>query len=416
MRILLVNKYFYLKGGSEKHFFDLIKLLEDHGHEVITFSTHDERNLPSKYSKFFVPTPKFTTPKGLSESFFSMVVSRTLRSLIQLTSPDIIHIHNISRHLSASVIDVANHENIPLVQTLHDYQLVCPNYKLFNGKKELCTSCFGNKFSNAIRYSCVDNSKIKSAIAALELFMNKGLYRNKVSRFIAPSKFVRTMITQGGVDKDKVEVLPHFLFLDQYKMSNECEVPSLLSTHGIQSPYFIYSGRLVHEKGIQFLVDLWSSFTPDAQLVIAGEGPLLNDLIHTVKEKGMEKRIVFLGHLDHDDLMPVIAHARAMLVPSIWHEPFSYAVYEAMACGVPVIASTRGGMQELIIPDMTGILVEAEDTDAWSKAITHAYEEGEGMARMGLQARTLFTQFNTPERYYERVMGIYMKEAQKVTL
>lgn len=400
MRILLVNKFYYHKGGSEKHFFDLKKLLEDNGHEVVVFSTQDQRNEPSLYEKFFPRVPRFSTLAGCMEYFYSYRAARAFRRVVRLTAPDIIHIHNIARYLSPSILSVASQERIPVVQTVHDYQLVCPNYTLYNGTSQVCTACLTGTLYNAVRNSCSHHSKLHSSLAAVELALNKKMYTRLVARFIAPSKFVRAMLVRGGVDSAKIDILPHFLF----EASEDEGVPHAPDT---ERPYFLYAGRIVEEKGVGFLVALWQHMPEGVRLVVAGEGPYMEELRDSVLKYKLEGRVELKGYVGHAEVRALARGAIAVVAPSIWYEPFSYSVYEAMAWGVPVIASKIGGMQELIIHDVTGTLALPGDRDSWLHALTDAFTRQDKMRAMAAQGKALIEQFGDPQKYYERLMSLY---------
>ena len=179
MRILQINKFFYRRGGADIHFLDLGRLLESHGHEVIHFSAVDSRNEPSPYSKYFIPSIDLRARHGLlgglkvaGHILYSTIAARKFEQLIKDTKPDIAHLHNIYRHLSPSILPVLKKYKIPVVMTLHDYKMICPNYKLYT-QGAVCERCRKHKYYQAIFHRCIFDKTMPSAMAALEMSVHK---------------------------------------------------------------------------------------------------------------------------------------------------------------------------------------------------------------------------------------------------
>ena len=198
MKILQINKFFYIRGGSERVFFDTIRILEEQEHDVINFSMKDEKNFPSKYSDFFIENVDFTKKRGIVEDFpkamhflYSWEAKRKLEKLILQEKPDIAHLHNFTHQLTVSVLSVLEKYNIPVVQTLHDYQMICPNARMFTHGK-ICERCKSVRFYNVVPNKCVQYSYGPSVLSCLDLYLQRvfGLYKERISSFIAPSKFM----------------------------------------------------------------------------------------------------------------------------------------------------------------------------------------------------------------------------------
>ena len=171
MKILNANKFYRIVGGSERYFFDLTNLLESRGHKVIPFSMQDSRNRETPYRDYFVSHVDYrknsigyilrNAPKIFGKTVYSLESKHKMEALIRRDKPDIAHIHMIDHQISPSILDVLKKNEIPMVQTLHEYKLICPNYKLFIEKSnEICERCKGGKYYNAVVHKCLKNSLI----------------------------------------------------------------------------------------------------------------------------------------------------------------------------------------------------------------------------------------------------------------
>ena len=196
MKILMVNKFYYIKGGSETYYFSLKNLLEKNGHEVIDFSMEDEKNFESKYSKFFVNNVDynkeqsiFSKMKEAKKIIYSTEAKKKLELLIKETKPDIAHLHIFQHQLSLSILDVLKKYNIPIVYTAHDLKMICPNYKMLT-HGEICERCKDGKYYNCLKYKCLKDSMAKSGVAMMEAYINKCRKAyDKIDYIISPSKF-----------------------------------------------------------------------------------------------------------------------------------------------------------------------------------------------------------------------------------
>src|SRR4030043_290553 len=220
MRILQNNKFNFPKGGADKHFLDLIELLESQGRKVAVFSTRHPKNLRSRWEKYFVSTAGYTSEytvwqkiKGIFRMFYSFEAKRKINKLLDDFKPDIVNIHNIYHQLSPAILFEIKKRKIPVVMTVHDYKLINPNYNLFNNGK-FYNRCKNRKFYQCFLDKCVKNSYLKSFIAMLETYWHNEIlktYRKNIDLYIVPSLFARNILSDGGVDGRKIEILPHFI-------------------------------------------------------------------------------------------------------------------------------------------------------------------------------------------------------------
>lgn len=341
MKILMVNKFFYIKGGSETYYFSLKKLLEQNGHEVIDFSMQDEKNFESKYSKFFVEGVDYNKKQSIFSKIkagmkiiYSLEAKRKLEKLIKETKPDIAHLHIFQHQLSLSILDVLKKYNIPIVYTAHDLKIICPNYKMLtNG--QVCEKCKGEKYYNCLKNKCIKDSTVKSAIGMIEAYVNKWRKAyDKIDYIITPSKFYKDKFIEFGIDANKVTHIPNFLTeenIDYDKLEEQ--------------DYYLYFGRLSEEKGIMTLIKAVQE--ANVKLKIVGTGPLKEEIEKYVSENKLTN-IEILGFKSGKELYTIVANSKCVVLPSEWYENGPYSAIEALKLGRPLIGSDLGGIPELI--------------------------------------------------------------------
>ncbi len=359
MKILQVNKFFYPKGGSERYFFDVSTALEEAGHEVIHFSMHDDKNLESPYSDYFIRNIDFTKKKSIRKAghyVFSLEAMDSIKRLVKKTKPDVAHLHNISHQLTPSIIVALRNKGVPIVQTLHDYQLMCPNYKMFT-QGSPCERCKSKKYWNAILYKCIQDSTASSALAAFEMGFHNILLKSYdwgVNRFIAPSKFMHAKMLEWGWQKNQIQYLPHF-------------VDKKRDTSIKKKNQIAFIGRLTREKGAHLLLEA-AEKVKDIEFVFAGEGEEADELKKQAKEKNL-KHCTFIGFQDKKSVDTLMQESKAVVVPSLWYENAPMVVYESHALGTPVIGARHGGLVELIQEGENGYLFEPASADSLANAI-----------------------------------------------
>lgn len=396
MKILQINKFYYLRGGAERYFFDLIKLLENNGHEVIPFSMRDSRNEMTPYKKYFidkVDLDKFSI-RNIIKFFYNYDAVRKLKKLIKEEKPDIAHLHNIAHQISPAIIRVLKENDIPVIQTLHDYKIVCPNYRLFSNN-EACFRCKGGKFYNCAARKCMKDSRLKSILAAIESYLNKDLY-GQANLFIAPSEFMKKTCIEGGVQENKIKMMHNFVS------------PAFTNIEQSAEPedYFFYYGRLSGEKGIDVLLE--AAKKEDFKLKIAGVGPDYEKLKTDIKESGLESRVELVGPKYGEELKKMIRGAKAVIAPSIWPENMPLNILETMFLGRPVIASNIGGIPEVIKDGKTGFLFEPGNVDDLILKI----KESESSAGIGENAAREIAEKDS-KKYCEELISIYKELISK---
>ena len=405
----MCNTFYYLRGGSERCFFDLTAVLEANGHEVIPFCMDYDKNYESPYSKYFVSHIDFPTQlngsAGMMGKFrvgerviYSREARQKIEQLIADTKPDIAHVHGIAHEISPSILLAIKKAGIPLVQTLHDYKLLCPNTS-FVAQDSVCEQCKGHRYYNVIRNKCKRGSTGASLLAGVEMYIHKltQIYERNVDVFISPSKFLQSKVKEYGV-KNEVVQIPNFINLDNF---TPCYEPD---------DYFVFFGRLAKVKGIQTLLEAMRQIKT-SHLYIAGTGDLQQSLVAYAEEHQINN-VTFLGHLGTDKLIPLIQKAAFSIIPSEWYENYSMSIIESLACGTPVIGANMGGISELVLDGETGLLFDSGNAEQLAKNIQLLLDNPQMVTEMGRNGRKLVETNNNPETHYQATINIYQQLLQ----
>lgn len=370
------------------------------GHSVVDFSMHDDRNLESCYTDFFVTRQSYELEGKLAKlkSALSLIHSteavRKFGLLIDATRPDLVHCHNIYHQLSPSIIGAAKARGVPVVLTLHDYKPVCPVYtRQRNGKP--CSLCLEGSFVPVLKHRCAEGSLSKSALLYAEAFVQQqiGNYE-KVDRFIAPSRFMRESVL-SRFRSEQVSLLYNGVDLDG-------AVP-VVRDEG----YVLYLGRLSYEKGIESLLRAHALAHGAWPLVVAGTGPMADEF------KKNYPGANFLGHVSGDALKKVIAGAATVVVPSEWFENCPMSVLEAMAESKPVIGSRMGGIPELVSDGETGLLFDAGDVNQLRNCVDRLMADPSLRTAMGNAARLRVENEFSLDKHNSGLMEIYKSVLNK---
>lgn len=352
MKILQVNKFYYPHRGADKYFLFLEELLKERGHEVRVFAMNSKKNLNSPDSKYFSPEidlrarSVFKKIKAAKSIIYNHRAKKNFSKLLQDFKPDIIHCHNIYHQISPSILDVARKMKIPVIMHLHDYKLICPNYKLYN-KGKYCKKCIKGNYWQCTRNRCVDNNIISSFWSSLEMMLHHKIlkiYEKGISMFIAPSKFMKNICLEAGWPKEKFVVLENISPVKNIKDAKEGD-------------YFLYFGALEEEKGVDTIIKALAK--TDKKLKIAGDGSDREKLEKISKD--MKVKAEFLGKLTGQELEKVINNSLAVIIASRWPENMPLSAIEAMSAGKAVIASDIGGLSELIEDGKNGYLFPVND-------------------------------------------------------
>lgn len=409
MKILVCNSFYYVRGGAERCALDLESLLTSKGHEVIFFSMDHPLNLTSPYVKYFVSNidyPKLLAAvnpgnvvKATERIIFSRETKDKLTHLIKVTQPDLAHLHNIGHELSPSVLYVLSRAGIPIVKTVHDFGLLCPNSS-FLSHGEICERCKGGRFYQVVRRRCKRNSLPASVLAGLGAYTQHWLrmFQSKVDTFIAPSNFMRHKMIEFGFSTDKIVYLPNTIDLARFQPATD------------SGEYVFYFGRLSYEKGLYTLLEAFAHL-PNVTLIIAGEGPLGEDL-KVYAQQNQLSNVDFVGYQDGEALHELIRNAAFVVLPSEWYENAPLACYESMAHGRAVIGSNIGGIPELIDEGVTGLLFEPGNFDDLAEKVSFLIDHPALQIEWGQNARYRVETAYHSERYYRSIMALYQQLIQ----
>lgn len=353
MKVLLVNKFHYKKGGAETYYFTLAEALKARGHEVIFFSMKDEKNVPCEQEKYFVSN---ASVNGSIRSRISMATRlvyskeayRNMTRLLQDERPGLVILNNIHRQITLSVIDAVKDfdPKLPIFWVMHDYAAVCPDYLMLDGNGKICEKCLDGNFRHCIENRCIKGSRLMSALAKYEAdyIRRKGLY-DKVDLYICPSEFVLQKLQTAEFTKSKLVMMRNPLPLNtKYQVSN------------CSGDYVLYFGRLSKEKGVKTLIDAVRKI--GYRLEILGTGPMEDELKDYVEKTGAVM-VTFRGYQSGQSLVNYIKRCRCVVLPSEWYENCPYSAMEAMSYGKPLIVSSYGGLPELVEDGGNGYVYSA---------------------------------------------------------
>jgi len=353
--LLTVNNYHYPRGGAEVVFLEQNRLFEKKGYKVVPFCMAHDENLPSPYSEYFVDEIEFGSNYSLLQSalrvpkvIYSREAQVKLNRLIDKTAPGAAALHNIYHHISPSILSTLKSRDIPVVMTLHDLKLACPSYKML-ASDGICERCKGGKLRNVIRHRCVKNSLALSTVVYLESSLHRmlGTYDKCVDRFIVPSQFFKTKLSEWGVDADKMVHIPNFVDAQAFE-------PGDSAGH-----YFLYFGRLAPEKGVATLLE--AAARAGVKLKLVGTGPEEASLQANAERLAAD--VEFCGYQTGDALHRLVRDARAVVLPSEWYENGPMSVLESYALGTPVLGADIGGIPEMIRDGETGGIFPSDNAE-----------------------------------------------------
>lgn len=366
-RVLLVNKFYYPRGGDCVVVLNTEAMLREKGMEAQVFAMEYPQNLPAHYQDRFASQVSFGGGLGNQLRALQRMLGRDdvrdrFQAVLDDFRPDVVHLHNIHSYLSPVVGELAHQRGIRVVWTLHDYKLLCPRYDCLLGSKP-CEQCFAGSKLGVITHRCMKGSMPASVVAWLEASKwNRRKLEKNTDVFICPSRFMANKMVEGGFAADKVTVLNNFL--DPVKLKQY----QALDSKAAREDYYCFVGRLSPEKGMEDLLEVASRLP--YRLKVAGSGTL--EPAMRIKYAN-NANIEFLGMLDAPDVARLLAGARFSIVPSQWYENNPLSVVESLCAGTPVAGADIGGIPELL-DNSNGIVFQPFDQEALTTAITTAME------------------------------------------
>ena len=376
-----MNTYFYRRAGAEAHALDLAEQLRRRGHEVRFFAMQHPDNLESADAPYWVPEIDYRSMNAaknpvngvrvLTRAIYSFGARDALARMLADWRPEVAHLHSLHAHLTPSVIDALRSADVPIVWTLHDCKLLCPN-TTFLSHDQLCERCKGSRFWECTLRRCKKDSFSASLVATLEAEAHRFLrIPAHVNRFIAPSEFLRQKFVEFGWPADKIVQMPNF---NSWPLVASVEMPA--------ERRILYSGQLTRPKGIMTLLEA-ARHLPGASLDIAGEGilrPEIESLLADQNPGGAD--VTLHGRVGADVLQRLADSARLVVVPSEGYENSPYSVIEAFARARPVVASRLGGLPELVVDEVNGITVDPGSAEQIAQATARILDDARLWARL----------------------------------
>ena len=409
MKIILVNYRYFISGGPERYYFNIKDVLERHGHEVVPFSVKSSRNLPNGYEKYFLDIvddevyfaqAKKKTPrmilKSFTRMFYSFEAKRKMRQLIRDTRPDLVYIMQMHNKISPSIVDAARKEGVPVVHRISDFQYMCPNALFYNDRIGVCEDCLKGKRMSCVKYRCVLNSPVYSAIkAAAKLLHDVMGVTKRIDAFVVPSSFTLGKLCEYGIPNEKLNHIPTFFNLKE----NDPQVS--------YEPYVLFVGRIEKQKGLMTLVKTFEGTDYALKIIGFSNDGYEDELKHYLE--GLRHNIEFLGRKKFDEIAPYLKSCLCTVVPSEWYDNFPNVILESFAYKKAVVATDFGSLPELVKDNETGLTFKYADTADFLRKIKYMFDNTEQARRMGETAYKRLVDDYSPEAHYERLMRLFDK-------
>lgn len=385
MRVLLVNKFYYRRGGDCVYALGLERMLRSRGHEVAVLAMDYGENLPSEWSGYF--PSEMSALKALHRPFGDGETRSKVGRLLRDFAPEVVHLNNVHTQLSPVVGELAHGAGCRVVWTLHDYKLLCPRYDCLRGGQRLCEACLQGGKGGCLRHRCMKGSLAASLIGWAEaLRWGRRRLEAMTDVFICPSRFMAAKMAEGGFNTGKLATLCNFIDVSR------CERADGFA----RGDYYCYVGRLSHEKGVRTLIEAANGLP--LPLKVIGGGPLEGEL------RGMAAgHVELVGYKDWAALKEMVGRARFVVVPSEWYENNPLSVLEALCLGTPVLGARIGGIPELIEEGRNGLTFESRSVEDLRRGIGAMWSSHWCYADIARQGARMCDEGT----YYERLMDIY---------
>jgi len=380
-KILLAHNYYQQSGGEDIAFAAEGKLLREKGHDIIEYIEYNDR---------------IHTMSGFDialNTLWSRYSYQKISSFLAKEKPDVVHFHNTFPLISPAAYYACYDNNIPVVQSLHNFRILCPAATLYRDG-HICEDCLGKSIPwPSILHGCYHGSPAQTSVIATMLSIHNliGTWSNKVDIYIAGTEFMRQKFIQGGLPGEKIVVKPNYVTPNDGQKGNN-------------NDFALFVGRLVTEKGVQTLLESWKSLR--VPLKIVGNGPLQDLVIDFIKEND-SLPVEYLGKLERSTVQNLLYQARFLVFPSEWYEAFPMIIIDAFLSGVPIIASRLGSAETIIRDGFSGLHFTPGDPADLAKKVRWAWEHPDAMAGMGHNARKEYELKYTAERNYDMLMDIY---------
>ena len=382
MRILVAHNRYQHAGGEDTVVAQEVRMLQERGHSVHQY-TIDNDGITGVWQQALVA----------GRSFYSRPASREVSDLLASFQPEILHVHNFFPSISPAIFFAAGKYHVPVVQTLHNYRLLCANAMLFRDGRP-CEACsVSHSFLPGVVHACYRGSRAGSAIvgAATSLHAVLGTWSNRIDRYIALTQFAAQKLGNDRVPAEKIRIKPNF-------------VPDRGYGEG-QGGFALYAGRLTPEKGLRTILAADRLGNLPLPIHIAGDGPLRVEIEQACARPG--SRLIYLGQLPRSQVVEQMKRATVLLVPSLWYEGFPMVMVEALSFGLPIIASRIGGLPEMVQDGHSGLLFEPGDPSALLQTLCTFVRDTSRIEAMREASRCQFDSHYTEQKNYEILIEIY---------
>jgi glycosyltransferase involved in cell wall biosynthesis len=404
MNILIANWAWYPSGGDWTYIETISHLYSSRGHQVIPFSMKDDRNLPTEYSEFFIENINYreintkkslgSAVKVLEKSIYSVEAIDKLEKLLAVVRIDFAHLNLIHHYITPAVIKVFKKHRIPVIWTLHDYTILCPQ-STFVSHDKVCERCRGGHFYHCAVQTCKKGSFAASSVAALENYVYKYLnYYNDVDTYICPSAFSYNKYKSFGFFPKKLRQIYH---------TYQFVTPPATEAVKPKSRYILFVGRLEKIKGVFTLLEAMKS-NPHVHLKVAGDGTEETNLKDFTETHSLNN-VEFLGKLTKQEVLLQIRDTEFLICPSEWYEVLGFTIFEAMLMGKAVIGSRIGAIPESVIHEQTGLLFEPGNAAELADMILKLYGSPD-LARMGENARAHIQSIIDEEKFLKAMQEV----------
>jgi len=385
VKIILVHCHYQQPGGEDVVFEQERKLLERAGHDVVVYqrSNYEVESYPGL--KRFVLLQKAVWNTDTREDF---------ADLLRAEKPDLVHVHNTWIMISPAIYSACRDAGVPVVQTLHNYRLLCPVGTFFRDGK-ICEECLEHTLWRSLRNRCYRDSHAETAAVGMMLAVHRArhTWEQEVSSYIVLTEFAKGKFLKGGLPPEKIFVKPNFLDPDPGPRTGDGD-------------YAVFAGRLSPERRVSALLEAWTHLRSRIPLVVVGGGAQQGHLEELAASQKLDM-VRFTGLLPHDKAVETIRGARFLIFSSEWYETFGLTMVEAFACGVPVICSGMGAMREIVDDRRTGLHFTPGDNRDLAEKVEWAWNHPEQMREMGMAARREYENKYTAEKNYPRLLEIY---------
>lgn len=388
LKILQVHNGYQIPGGEDVVVANEKRLLEMNGHEVWTYTRNNsELNEMKFWQKLFIP---FT-------AVYSLKTYREVKRIIKEQNIDVVHVHNTLMMVSPSVFYAAFRCHVPVVQTLHNFRMLCPAGSFFRGDR-ICEECSEHGLQCSLKYGCYRGSRVQTFVSAAILKIHRMLGTYHKVHFICLTEFNRQKLSQLNrsrrkvIDMDKVYIKPNFTFQDDINFESSSQLD-----------YFLFVGRVEALKGIDVVIRAFEQM-PDQRLVVAGDGPMMEQMQEYIRTHNI-KNVEFAGYLSKTQLQEKYRKARAVIMSSQCYEAFAMTIAEAYSYGVPVIAGDIGNLRNMVEENVTGIRFQYDSPDELAKKIRQ-YNVMD-IEKMKCNAKRFYEHRLRPEDNYQSLKKIY---------